>query len=134
MTTPKIEGIIEGFPHPILLKHNGIPTYESIAKTHLKLNANTSSVYLEEGGGLHGLLSLTIFDATYLMLTGHNFNLPSNLRPVPIISAGSTIAVTNEIVRNHRENLRIWREYNATDKALKQQLSGAYDNMYLKTL
>ena len=44
------------------------------------------------------------------------------------------MTLTNELVCNHQEELWIWREYNATDKALKQQLLGVYDKMYLKTL
>ena len=73
MNTVGIEGIIEGFPHPIIPKHTGYPTYESIADTHLKLNANAASVYSELGGGQHGLLYLTLSNETYHTLTKHNF-------------------------------------------------------------
>jgi hypothetical protein len=44
-----VESIHEGFPFITIAKQPGLPTYETIAKVHLKLKANASSVVSELG-------------------------------------------------------------------------------------
>jgi hypothetical protein len=50
---------------------------------------------------------------------------------IPVASTGLQIACINE---THKENVRMWKQYLSTDKALKQQLLSAIDEMYYHTL
>ncbi len=126
-----VESICEGFPFITITKQPGLPTYETITEVHLKLKANASSVVSKLGGGAHGLLGLVLPPATYATLTNVVFNTPVNPGTTPNIEAGGTAVQIHEIVRQHKENLRVWREHNATDKALQQQLINTFDEPYI---
>ncbi len=63
------------------------------------------------------------------------FNAPGNPGPTPVIPAGNpNAAIVQATIRNHTEELRIWRLYNNVDHALKQQLIRAVTRMYIRTL
>jgi len=121
MTT--IEAVKENFPHPHISSQSGMPTYEVISAVHRKLKANAASVSSTLGGGTHGLLGLTILPVTYQTITGHAFVAPV-----------STQEQIGEAVRQHKEPLKIWKEYNVTDQTLKNQLLSTFDEVYLKGL
>jgi hypothetical protein len=129
-----VESIREGFSFITIAKQFGLPTYETIAEVHLKLKANAASVVSKLSGGAHGLLGLVLPPATYAILTNVVFNTPVNPGTTPNIEAGGTAVQIHEIVRQHKENLRVWREYNATDKALQQQLINTFDEPYIQGL
>ena len=129
---PTVEAIKEGFPHQSIPKQPGEPTYESIRTIHRLLKANAASMPSDLGGGAHGLLGLTLNGTVYTAVTGHVFTLPVFPGSTPTIPARSTGDVTRRIERIHRESLRVYREVERTDQALKQQLLGAFDDMYLK--
>jgi len=134
MSSTKIETIKEGFPHPVIPKHLGTPTYDVIAAVHMKMKANAASVVSALGGGSHGLLGLTVSPNTYQTITGAQFQRPQNPGALPTIPAGSTGPQISEIVRQHRETLRVWREYISTEQALKQTLLAAFEDVYFKGL
>ena len=67
-TAPTVEAIKAGFPHPSVPRKPGEPTYESIHAVHALLKANAASVPSELGGGVHGLLGLTLANTTYTPL------------------------------------------------------------------
>ena len=100
-----IETVKEGFPHPIIPKHIGMPTYDVIAAVHTKLKANAASVESTLGEGTHGLLGLTVYPATYRTITGNAFQPPPNPGALPTIPANQTSSQINEIVRQHKESL-----------------------------
>jgi hypothetical protein len=129
-----VESIREGFPFTTIAKQPGLPTYKTIAKVHLKIKANASSIVSELGGGAHGLLGLVLPPATYATLTNVAFNTPVNPRTTPNIEARGTAVQIHEVVRLHKENLRVRGEYNATDKALQQQLINTFDEPYIQGL
>jgi hypothetical protein len=116
-------------PNNLVFRHT-----KPIAKVHLKLKANAASVVSKLGGGAHGLLGLILPPATYATLTNAVFNTPVIPGTTPNIEAGGTAVQIHEIVRQHKENLRVWREYNATDKALQQQLINTFDKPYIRGL
>jgi hypothetical protein len=129
-----VESIREGFTFITIAKQPGLPTYEAIVEVHLKLKANAASVVSELGGGAHGLLGLVLPPATYVTLTNVVFNTLVNPGTTPNIEARGTAVQIHEIVRQHKENLRVWREYNATNKALQQQLINTFDGPYIRCL
>lgn len=132
MTT--METVKENFPHPHIPAQPGMPTYDIIASVHRKLKANAASVASTLGGGTHGLLGLTILPATYQTVTGYPFIPPINPGNLPTIAPTASQAHIGEAVRQHKERLKIWKEYNATDLALKNQLLTTFDEVYLKGL
>ena len=129
-----MEEIKDCFPHPHIPAQPGMPTYEIIAASHRKLKANAASVTSTLGGGNHGLLGLTILPATYQTVTGHVFVAPVNPGSLPNIAPAATQAQIGEAVRQHKERLKIWRQFNATDLALKNQILSTFDEVYLKGL
>jgi hypothetical protein len=128
------DSIVEGFPHPSISPIVGIPSYTTIASLNLQLNANAASIQSNLGNGTLGLLSLTVSPDVYNTLSDTPFIVPVNPGAQPIIPDAATAAMIAALTRTHTENIRIWREYLATDKGLKQQLIHAVDEMYYKTL
>jgi hypothetical protein len=128
---PSDDNPIKGFPHPTIPAVIGIPTYEPITEVNLQLNANAASVHSNLGDGVHGLLTLTINPAVYNTLSAIVFITPG---AQPIVPAGATVAQINGLTCQHIEANRIWKEFLATDKALKQQLLAVVNDMYYRTL
>jgi hypothetical protein len=131
---PSIEDYISGFPNPIIPKIQGLPTYESIAEVQRNLTANAASVETTLGGGAFGYLALTVAPAVYLTLAGVAFVPPVNPGGLPVIPLAATAAATNELVRQHGENKRVWLEYVNLGKALKQQLLTVVEDIYVRSL
>jgi hypothetical protein len=129
-----IDKIVDGFPHPTITPIIGIPTYESIAELNLHLNANAASVQSNLGDGQLGLLALTVSPAIYNTLSAIAFIPPANPGTTPNIPPNTTAAVTATIVRQHNTDSILFREYRATDNALKQQVISCVNSMYLRTL
>jgi len=102
-----IETVKEGFPHPVIPKHMGIPTYNVIAAVLMKMKANAASVTSTLGGGSHGLLGLIVSPNTYQTITGVQFQPPQNPGALPNIPANQTGPRISEIVRQHKETLRV---------------------------
>ena len=121
------------FPFPIIPKNPGLPTYKVISEVHSKGKANAASIASELGGGSHGLLGLTLSTATYLQLTGNAFVRPINPGTIPTNVMGSA-AVMAEQVRQHKEQLRVFRQVENTELALKSQLIESFDETYFRGL
>jgi hypothetical protein len=134
MPTNSAADVGGNFPNPTITPIVGLPSYETIAELHLLLNQNAASVDSDLGGGQHGLLALTVSVAVYATISPIPFVAPINPGPHPIQAAGATAAQIAETNRIHDATLRIWREYQATDKALKQLLLQAVDPMYVQPL
>jgi hypothetical protein len=134
MTGTSLDHIISGFPHPSIPPIIGTPTYETLANLQLHLNANAASVQSNLGDGQLGLLALTVSVAVYNTLSAVQFIAPVNPGPTPIVPVGTTVANAAIIVRNHTSDLQSFREWLATDNALKQQIISAINSMFLRTL
>jgi len=126
--------IMGAFPNPSLTPIIGLPTYAAIAEIHLLLNQNAASVDSDLGGGQHGHLALTVSAAVYATISAIPFVAPINPGPHPIQAPGATAAQIAEANRIHDATLRVWRQYQATDKALKQLLLQAVDPVYVQPL
>ena len=111
-----------------------MPTFSTIADTKLQLNANAESVHSNLGNGQLGLLALTVALEEYRNLTDTAFIAPINPGPTPIIPTGATGPQIDRLEEEHIEATRNWKEYLATDTALKQQLLSAFDDMYCRSL
>ena len=127
------ESIKGNFPFPIFPHHHGLPDYSIVNQVHTKGKANASSITSELGGGAHGLLGLTLSPATFLQLTGHHFVRPANPGTIPqnVIGPAAQMA---ETVRQHKEQLRVYRLVENTELALKSQLIDTFDETYFRGL
>ena len=133
-TTPTVDNIREGFPHPTVPKHSGLPTYETIKKVHQILKANAASVSSVLSGGQHGLLGLVLTNPIYQHVTGTTFQRPPLLPAFPAIPDDTAILQTQALERRHNASLRTYKEVQRTDQALQQQLLSAFDNMYFQAV
>ena len=118
------ESVATTFPRPILTPITGHPSYQTLAAIHLKLNANTASVFSNRGDGIHGLLALSVSPEIYQSMTGMVFIPPTNpglhLTNITTASTSSQIA---HATREHEAFCEEWEEYVATDITLKINLS-----------
>ena len=133
--TSSTEKIVESFPYPTIPPIVGQPGYDTIAEVHLQLNANAASVQSHLGDGTLGLLYLTVTPAVYNTLSLTPFIPPTNPGPEPNIPGNSLTGAVIADIRLQFDNAsRLHRQYDRTDKALKQLLLGAVDNMFVRSL
>ena len=79
-------------------------------------------------------LGLTLSPVTYLQLTGHNFLLrPANPGAITQNVAG-TAAQIAEMVRQHKERLKVYCQIENTELALKRQLIDTFDETFFRGL
>ncbi len=129
-----IDNVMDGFPHPIIPPISGMPTYEALQALQLALNANAASVQSNLGNGLLGLLALTVSDAVYNTLSAVAFVAPINPGATAVIPVNATADETANLRYIHTEATKRFKEVHAADKALKQQIIGAVENLYIRTL
>ena len=127
------ESVKQNFPFSIIPRESGLPNFQQINGVHGKGKANMVSVSSKLGGGAHGLLGLGLLPPTYLQITGAHFHRPANpgLLPQNVVGTAAQMA---EIVRRHKEELRMYRIVNATDEACKTQLLDAFEEIYFRGL
>ena len=98
----------------------------------MPLSANSASVYSSRSNGALGHYILTASTAEYLHQAGVNFIHTINPGVHPIVQAESTDAQIAYAKREHEEIIREYRLFNATDAALKLQLTKAVDKTYIQ--
>ncbi len=77
---------------------------------------------------------LTVSPAVYANLSAVPFLPPVNPGPTPIIPDRSTVPTPTTIRARFVEDTDIFKQYSTTDKALKQLLVGAADEMFIRSL
>ena len=118
------------FEFPELDRITGEPNADSLIKLRKQLKSNASSVTSNLGGGLHGHLGLVLNPVEYALVTQVPFLAP--VHPGPLVIAQGTSATMATAARDtHSETVRVFREYNGVEKALKQQIRKAIDESYL---
>lgn len=129
-----VESIIESFPTSSIPSVEGEPTYKSIKEVEKCIITNASSIESELGGGQHGLLGLVISPERYLTITGHEFIPHENPGALPTFPPNPTQPQIAQANATHKEQLRLWREQNTAIKALKKQLTSAFDPKHLEEI
>ena len=129
-----VEKIVENFPYPTLTPIAGVPDYEALAELHTQANSNSSSIQTNLGGGNHGLLAITLEPAVLNTLTAIPFVTPVNPGTTAVIPLNSTAAQITSLRKEHDDATKVFHQYINVDKALKQQLIEAVDDLYLKAL
>ena len=100
----------------------------------MNLNSNSTPVYSARGNGALGYYILTASAAEYLRQAGVNFIRPINPGVNPIVQAVSTDAQISYTKREHEGKICEYRLFNATDAALKLQLTKAVDETYIQSI
>ena len=123
------------FEIPELSKIHGEPTTATLLDLRNEVRVNAQSVTTDLGGGQHGHLGLVMNEASYQALP--------NTAPYerPLNPGGFTLS-SDDLTDNQRaqekadweEDLRLWREVEAVERALTQQIVRAVEPKYLKAL
>jgi hypothetical protein len=129
-----VDDIRSSFPHPSISNINGEPNREEITRIHRLLKGNCASVPSTLGGGNHGLLGLAINPNTYQQVVGVAFVLPNNPGATPNIPANATQAQIGVATRLFDQQYKTYHETMRTDQAMKQQLLGCVEPIYVETL
>ena len=132
MTT--IEIIKDYFSHPTIKPIVGQPSYETINPLHQKNNANAASVVSHLGNGHLGLLYLTVTPAVFLTVCTVEFVQPVNPGPNPVYPPGAIQFQIQAINALRVQSTKDLKQYDATDRALKQQLLGTVYDMNVNVL
>ena len=131
-TVTTVEKYIETFPIPTLSRITGTPTYESVKTLNEELNANATIIVTTRGGGAHGCLALTVSPATYATLSETPFETP--VLPDPVNPEGITGPQIAEANRQYEAQKTEFHSYVNLQNALKKQLVGAIEPLYLQAL
>ena len=115
-------------------KIQGEPTYETLMALNIQLNANATSI----GTLLStlGYLALTCLPALFTRLNGGTpWTEPTNPGLNPTMpNANPTQAQITQVNREWANEINEWRMYMMMEKLLKQQLIGAIEEMYIRSL
>ena len=130
--TSLTEKIRDSFPFLTIDPIIGEPNYENIKALHQKLNANAASVHSHLGNGKLGLLYLTDSPEEYNTLSYVPFEPPTNPGLTPTYPERATQFLISAADRKHDTNTKIFQQYDACDRALKQLLLGAVQDMFIK--
>ena len=124
--------VVDKFPHPTLPHVSGDPSYKQLAEIKRKLNTNTASVASTFGDVNAGHLRTTLTNAEYKELTKTTFVPPALPGQYPALSKDTT---KHEFQKSRfNEQLRIWKQHDSVEKALKQQVLGTFEEVYYSTL
>ena len=134
MSRLTVESIIESFPTSNIPSVEGEPDYKTIKEVGKIIITNASSMESELGGGQHGLLGLVVSPTRYNTITGNNFVPHENPGALPEFPQNPTQPQIAQINATHKEELRLWRKQNLAIKALKKQLTSAFEAKHLEEL
>ena len=88
-----VDQLLAGFPHPVLTNIVGEPNLASITLQQSKHNGNLTSIKLNLGNGLTGLMVLSMKPDIFKTIHPNAFVIPTNPGPAPdpvVITAAST--------------------------------------------
>ena len=133
MTTPSVEDIMAKFPTRHVNPIRGEPTYDAITTLKGELFANAAVIPTTLGGGQHGHIGLVMNDQLYTTLSTTAFVIPADPGPLPVFSPNITYTAAHRdtIIREHKEQRRLYDTITNVDLALKKQLIEAVDEVYL---
>ena len=127
------ETIKANLTFPIIPREPGLPTFQIVNDVHNKSKANAALISSSLGGGAHGLLGLGLSPATYHQITGYHFIRLTNPGSLPQ-NVNETAVVMSEQIRQHKEELRIFRQVENSNLVLKYQLIDVFNEIYFRGL
>ena len=113
-----------------LTRIDGEPDFKSIRTLQQKLIINTQCVHSDLGGGAYGHLGLVISPEKYALHSDAAYRRPTH-PGIIVILPGTTNHLANIYPEQHKERLRVFREVQAVEQALRQQIVTAIEPQYL---
>ena len=133
MSTPSTNYRESVFRHADLTQIHGEPNFSSLKILTREIKANARSVHSTLGGAAHGHLGLVLSPAQYALVSNTPFERVEYPGPL-LIQAGTTRLAADELERDHKEQIRVFREVLGVENALKSQLTKAIEPTYLTAL
>jgi hypothetical protein len=136
MKYPTIEDVMASFPHPILTIVEGEPDYQTIHATRKFLQANLQAIDTHLVGGTLGHLGFTISDAAYSNIASPTageptlWETPNAPGRAPATTDG-TLAQISAARQVWEEDVQTCRTCTSVHQALKKQIIGVFEPMYL---
>jgi hypothetical protein len=133
------EDVLPSFPHPILPTVEGKPDYQTIHATRKSLQANSPAIDTHLGGGTLGHLGLVISDAAYSKIDPPTAGEPTVWKTLnapgraPATTDG-TVAQLSAARHVWEEDVQTYRTCPSVQQALKKQIIGVFEPMYLEIL
>jgi hypothetical protein len=134
-----VEDALACFPHPILPTVEGGPDYQTIHFTRKFLQANSRAIGTHLGGGTLGHLGLIVSDAAYSNIAPTTAEAPI-LRVSPNAPGRSpstsdgAAAQLSAACHIWKEDVQTYRTCTSIQQALKKQIIGVFEPMYLEIL
>jgi hypothetical protein len=130
---------LASFPHPILPTVEGEPDYQTIHATRKFFQANSRAINTHLGGGTLGHLGLIISDTAYSNIAPPTAEAPTFwVTPNAPGRAPATTDGTSDQLSAARhvweEDVQTYRTCTSVQKALKKQIIGVFEPMYLEIL
>jgi hypothetical protein len=134
-----VEDVMASFPHPILPPVEGDPDYQLINATRKFLQPNSRAIDTHLGGGTLGHLGLIISDVSYSNIAPQTANAPAFwVTPNDPGRAPATTDGTAAHISADRhvweEDVQTYRTDTSVQQALKKQITGVLEPMYLEIL
>jgi hypothetical protein len=134
-----VEDVLASFPHPIIPTVEGEPDYQTIHATRKFLQANARAIDTHLGGGTLGHLGLIVSDAAYSNIAPPTageptvWETPNAPGRAPATTDG-TAAQISAARHVWEEDVQTYRTCTSVQKALKKQIRGVFEPMYLEIL
>ena len=128
---PFVDKIAAAFPHKILGKISGTPSWIDIDDAQEKQTENAASRSSTRGGGAHGHAGMVVPTARYVVdfsPTAYAWEpIPGE---APVYPVGITSTAQRLLDNNFARAMRIYRDQSGTHTALKNQLYQNYNPEY----
>jgi hypothetical protein len=134
-----VEDVLESFPHPILPTVEGEPDYQTIHATRKFLQANSRAIDTHLDGCTLGHLGLIVSDAANSNIApptaeGPTFWVTPNAPGREPAETDGTAAELSAARHLWEEDVQTYRTCTSVRQALKKQIIGVFEPMYLEIL
>jgi endonuclease/exonuclease/phosphatase (EEP) superfamily protein YafD len=131
-----VEEVLASFPHPILPSVEGEPDCQTIHATRKFIQANYRAIGTHLGGGTLGHLGLIISDAAYSNIAPPTAGEPTvwetqNAPGRALSTTDGTAAQLSAACHVWEEDVQTYRTCTCVQQALKKQIIGVFEPMYL---
>ena len=130
--TSKPEDIRSKPPSKKMTKCEGVIDYKIIREIHRKIQANSSIIQSELGGGQHGLLGLAMQPDTYRTVIGQYFQLPVRPPQADPVPNNADAAEIPRYIQLHAAQVDQWRQMVNGEDIMKQQNLESLEEKYFK--
>jgi hypothetical protein len=139
MKNSTFKDVLASFPYPILPTLEGEPDYQTIHATRKFLQANSRAIDTHLGGGTLGHLGPIVSDAAYSNIAPTTAKAPTfwvtpNAPGQAPATTDGTAAQLSAARHVWEEDVQTYRTCTSVQQALKKQIIGVFEPMYLEIL